>query len=312
MRDPQMAADLALRELFKTISTQSVPPLQRSSFHPSTKIRPPLTFEQAADLRERAHLAVTVALPAALRAVAASFAESKTDTAGGGESGGTATGEGTGASGGGDAPSADAATTPPTALALPPATAGDDVFLGLLQLMGRDYKAGCVICLSEEMMGTTCTCGHTEIVVFRPCGHSVCVEPCFRQLCTSNGIAPQRRTITLPNGQVMFVGSQMAVNGVSGFACPTCRTNVASCFRAENVHTSEALRKALGVEQMVKDIAASLLTPEQRTPHVALVKDLKAHASAATAVADSAADVDTVKHGTASGAGAGAPRSEED
>lgn len=51
--------------------------------------------------------------------------------------------------------------------------------------MKRDWKSECAICLTDKIMGTTCTCGHTEIAVFRPCGHSMCASPCFEEFMVS-------------------------------------------------------------------------------------------------------------------------------
>lgn len=55
----------------------------------------------------------------------------------------------------------------------------DSDFLAQLGIKQRNYKSNCAICLTDDIMGTTCGCGHREIAVFRPCGHSVCVSPCF-------------------------------------------------------------------------------------------------------------------------------------
>lgn len=76
----------------------------------------------------------------------------------------------------------------------------------------RNYRNGCAICLRDDIMGTTCGCGHIEIVVFRPCGHSVCARPCFEDFTKHNNIT----------------------NGCN-FDCPICRQRVQKTFRAENV-----------------------------------------------------------------------------
>ena len=104
----------------------------------------------------------------------------------------------------------------------------DGLFLGLLGTK-RDYKNTCAICLDDPVKGTTCPCGHTEIVVFRPCGHALC-QCCFEQFMESHGI-------TLPHSRV----TQWCVNGekdvnVSGFLCPTCQQVVLKTLRAEAIN----------------------------------------------------------------------------
>lgn len=61
----------------------------------------------------------------------------------------------------------------------------DSEFLMALS-MKRNWKQGCAICLADKIMGTTCSCGHTEITIFRPCGHSVCSNPCAKDLFKTN------------------------------------------------------------------------------------------------------------------------------
>ena len=41
----------------------------------------------------------------------------------------------------------------------------------------RNWRESCCICL-EKIIGTACTCGHFEVILFDPCGHSICFEPC--------------------------------------------------------------------------------------------------------------------------------------
>ena len=50
-------------------------------------------------------------------------------------------------------------------------------------------------------MGTTCGCGHTEITVFRPCGHSVCSNPCFIEMMRDKITFPKK---TIVSGGVKF------------------------------------------------------------------------------------------------------------
>jgi hypothetical protein len=125
----------------------------------------------------------------------------------------------------------------------------DCLFMAVLG-QTRDYRAGCVICLSDHMMGTTCGCGHTEIVVFRPCGHSVCVKPCFEQFAASKSAKLGPTIMTTADGQQFEVVGAANVDEACGFPCPTCRSMVQQCFRAEETHIpsgyqAEALREAV-------------------------------------------------------------------
>jgi hypothetical protein len=82
-------------------------------------------------------------------------------------------------------------------------------------LMGiqHDWKTGCVICLADEIKGTTCGCGHTETIVFRECGHSICANPCYLEL-----MRPAKKR-SVPEGTL----------------CPTCRAPIDRIFQAEDV-----------------------------------------------------------------------------
>lgn len=78
----------------------------------------------------------------------------------------------------------------------------DFAFLMSLNLRGRNWRAGCAICLTDKIMGTICGRGHTEIVVFRPCGHSVCARPCFGQIMDMHNLSLGPRIIKC--GDQMF------------------------------------------------------------------------------------------------------------
>jgi len=41
----------------------------------------------------------------------------------------------------------------------------------------RNWRESCCICL-ENIIGTACKCGHFEVILFHPCGHSICFKPC--------------------------------------------------------------------------------------------------------------------------------------
>jgi len=105
----------------------------------------------------------------------------------------------------------------------------------------RNWKSGCAICLTEKIMGTTCSCGHTEIMILRPCGHSFCAQPCWKDFMKSKAAPPpKQRTMTTADGQrFLIMGSGDYRSNVSddgtSFECPLCRTHTTSVFHAENV-----------------------------------------------------------------------------
>ena len=104
-----------------------------------------------------------------------------------------------------------------------------------LAQLNRNWKEGCAICLTDKIMGTTCGCGHTEIIVFRPCGHSCCKEPCFFEF---NKAAPRKKKILKSANQTFIVRGQLAEPTQGGFDCHMCRQPVESVFRAEEVSFS--------------------------------------------------------------------------
>lgn len=122
----------------------------------------------------------------------------------------------------------------------------------------RNWKQNCSICLKDENIGTACTCGHTEIVMFQPCGHAVCVKPCFQQLMnmennklsearTNKKIKLKPRQVELadaedkskPKEQFIIADSvnvDLSTEDDSPlFACPVCRQGVYQTFQTENV-----------------------------------------------------------------------------
>ena len=130
----------------------------------------------------------------------------------------------------------------------------DALFLAMLARRGRNYKEGCAICLADQIMGTTCTCGHTEIAVFRPCGHSVCATPCFRDAFGEAEV----KTQTAANGKTYRVHTQRDVRDVKNFACHMCRSNVDRVFRAENISLQPAFANILNVAPLEAYLASHL------------------------------------------------------
>jgi hypothetical protein len=112
-------------------------------------------------------------------------------------------------------------------------------FLALLGT-NRNWKAECVMCLADKDMGKSCGCGHTELVVFRPCGHTMCVKNCFVDLMKYNDITLEPTEIkelgfvipTKPNVDIDFTIPQFVEKKIN---CPTCRTQIIKTFCAEDI-----------------------------------------------------------------------------
>lgn len=63
----------------------------------------------------------------------------------------------------------------------------------------RNWKKECAICLTEDIMGTTCSCGH-----------SICANPCFENFAKSNGIILKPQKLRMGN-QVFNMGGQKKI-----------------------------------------------------------------------------------------------------
>jgi hypothetical protein len=126
----------------------------------------------------------------------------------------------------------------------------DFVFLGTLGFQ-RNWKEGCAVCLTDKIMGTTCGCGHTEIAIFRPCGHSLCANPCFAEFMKTKNVELKPKRHTTKDGQVFITPGTMDIDLKTSFECPLCRTNITSTFRAEEVYMDKGF---LNTEQLAEEI----------------------------------------------------------
>lgn len=122
--------------------------------------------------------------------------------------------------------------------------------------MKRNWKSGCAICLTDKIMGTTCTCGHTEIAVFRPCGHSMCASPCFENFMASTG---QRFRL------YSMSGVKTDISQVEQFECPYCRCIVNKVISAENTYCDETFEKV--IDAIFTDIHSPRETPILEQTH---------------------------------------------
>lgn len=131
-------------------------------------------------------------------------------------------------------------------------TMSDFVFLVSLG-KNRNWRNECCVCLTDDMMGTTCGCGHFEIAIFRPCGHSVCINPCFYQLIEREKVKLQDEILSGPNGMTFRVPGKKDVTVARDFLCPMCRIQVKSVFRAEDTYFTDYADK-FDINSMVEEI----------------------------------------------------------
>ena len=119
-------------------------------------------------------------------------------------------------------------------------TLTDYEFLALLGTK-RNWIDNCLICL-EEKIGKVCGCGLTSKIVFRPCGHTFCMKPCFDTWLESS--------VKIKNPQQLVVKTDGYKKCYSGFPCLVCRTMVDSTFCPEYIDLSKNidLVKRLTVE----------------------------------------------------------------
>ena len=120
-------------------------------------------------------------------------------------------------------------------------------FLLNLSLNNRNWKEECCICLSNKIMGTTCTCGHREIVCFRPCGHSMCVNPCYISWMKNKKITLNPTIYNFDNIEYILNDEVDVNNNPDNLICPLCRTNIDSTFRAETAYMSKTDKQDLNI-----------------------------------------------------------------
>ena len=106
------------------------------------------------------------------------------------------------------------------------------------QSMRRDWMHDCPICL-EKQVGTACTCGYTEVAMFRPCGHTMCSQSCLEQYIhkqTGRSLPPSTWVGTDNKGKkIAFRRVGMVdVTAAKNFPCPICRTNVERTIKADS------------------------------------------------------------------------------
>lgn len=97
----------------------------------------------------------------------------------------------------------------------------------------------CFLCLEEGggrgLKGVVCRCGCVEVVIFRPCGHSACLMPCFVDFCTSKGVSLKNEKTTNTTNEYTH-GVTLDVSLMPAFGCPVCRQIVQSVFNVQDLH----------------------------------------------------------------------------
>lgn len=127
----------------------------------------------------------------------------------------------------------------------------------------RDFHSECAVCLeSGGKMGVTCSCGQTEIAIFCPCMHAVCVH-CYEGMAAQANIELKDEIKHTAYGDFRVVGKKkLETNGT--LRCPLCRAVIERVFREENValpqHIVEKIKlaaSAIAVEANISFLSST-------------------------------------------------------
>jgi len=101
--------------------------------------------------------------------------------------------------------------------------------------MKRNWKESCSICLNNKI-GDTYGNGYTKITMFRPCGHTVCTQPCMRQIANSSNIAfgSNLHYIDEDNQKFKEIDNN-SFKYLKNFNCHICRSLVTDCFSTKSL-----------------------------------------------------------------------------
>jgi hypothetical protein len=111
-------------------------------------------------------------------------------------------------------------------------------FSFLLKLRMTRETDECFLCLNKsENYICPCCCFIKNEVIFRPCGHFVCLK-CFEKMMESENVVLENKIG--PFGLVPYdpitKKPHKNVTGISGFSCPVCRQKVCSTFTLGGLH----------------------------------------------------------------------------
>lgn len=105
----------------------------------------------------------------------------------------------------------------------------------------RNWKECCAICLEDNHMGKTCNCGHTEITMFQPCGHTICTKSCFVDFREKLKLPALKCKEYFFGDQKFYAPDTLDVNTKDEFICPICKCKVIETFDPNNINMSNSL-----------------------------------------------------------------------
>lgn len=118
-----------------------------------------------------------------------------------------------------------------------------DNFTFLIRLaFKRNWRKNCAICHVDNIKGNKCSCECLDIVVLRPCGHSICLKPCFENWAKNNLEFKPR----VYSGNGFTLVDQTAFNvdldlRDKKLKCPACQVLIEETFQTYYTRVNKSL-----------------------------------------------------------------------
>jgi hypothetical protein len=115
----------------------------------------------------------------------------------------------------------------------------NDNFYFLINL-NRNWNQCCVYCKTNNIIGTNTDMynllGFREVCVLKPCGCSVCINPCFIEMAHRKKFHKHLQYITYTyDNKTKIDRTKINVNSYTGYNCNFCNQVVTSAFRVEHL-----------------------------------------------------------------------------
>lgn len=118
-----------------------------------------------------------------------------------------------------------------------------DNFTFLVHLaLKRNWKKDCGICHIDDIKGTKCVCGCADIVILRPCGHAICLKPCFIKWFENK--LEFKPKMYSGNGYTFIDNASYNVNldlKDKKIECPACQVLIKETFQTSEICVNKLL-----------------------------------------------------------------------